>query len=74
MTTILILQSIYPPAAEVAECSEVLFPPLDASAIFAIVCMMNHSCQPNVEVQVWTRIILSSQSSEGPSIASPALI
>jgi hypothetical protein len=27
------------------------FPPLDGTALFTIICCMNHSCNPNVEIQ-----------------------
>ena len=29
---------------------EAYFPPLDGTALFTVICCMNHSCTPNVEV------------------------
>jgi len=44
------LYSSSPTAGEIAGCATFLFPPFDGIALFNIVCTMNHSCVPNVEI------------------------
>ena len=35
---------------ELLEQSESFFPPLDGTALLSLVCSMNHSCDPNVQI------------------------
>jgi len=44
------LYSSTPTSGEVAGCSKVLFPSLDGVGLYTLVCMMNHSCSPNAQV------------------------
>jgi hypothetical protein len=64
------------PADDLIELTELIddaggtdqvFPPLDGTAFYSLVCKINHSCRPNVMVRysIGSGIVSESASAEG---------